>query len=191
LFATDSLLSQTAYTTYPGKTFYTGYGVGYQFGKKWELNYDGRLHLYRSENSTGNESVISKKSDGTISEHNLSHIINKGSGLGINQGFAVKYKIDTIGSEWTSDLSFNYAPSTTSQEFSTSFIKPVRNPFSGDGNLEQASTSFTAQTNLLSKLPKQLIVETGLKSSNIWFNNATEYFYQLRPVERRSAQPVL
>ncbi len=176
-FVTDSMLSQVAYTTFPTNSFYTGYGIGYQLNEKWDLNYDGRLHWNRSENSTRNTSTISRIADGSVSDKNEARSVNKSLAIGFNQGLSSRYKIDSLGSEWTSDLSFSYSPSSSEQMFGTQFILPSRSPFSGEGDLKYSSHTLTVQTNLLRKLPHDFTFETGLKSSNLWFENSTEYFY--------------
>ena len=38
LFAVDSMLSQDAFTKYPGHSYFIGYGITYRLNKKWEIN---------------------------------------------------------------------------------------------------------------------------------------------------------
>jgi hypothetical protein len=129
LFAADSLLSQDAYTTYPAHSFYTGFGVGYQFGKKWELNYDGRISFTNSDNFTDNLNGIRKISTAEKLTDNQTLVNNQGRSLNIAQGLAAKYKIDTLGSEWTTDLSYNYSPNHTDQFFTNIFNSPAQESF--------------------------------------------------------------
>ena len=163
-FSSDtSQLSQDALTRYTADNYYAGYGVGYQLNKKWELNYDGRFSRNTTGNNSKNASVISKGTQ-TLGS-NVTDVRNDGINNSINQGLNARYKIDSAGSEWTTDLSFTYSPNTTHQLFNT-----------GNGNLENQLHFFSAQTNLLKKISSGITVETGLKSTNVRFNNVTDYF---------------
>ena len=176
LFAPDTLLSQDAYTTYPTNSYYLGFGIGYQLSKKWEINYDSRLSFSDFKNATENLSQIKKISTNNLITNNNADIRNNGNSFNVTQGISTKYKIDSLGSEWTSDLSYNYAPNNTNQLFTNTFTLPLLPVSGGDGDIQTKLHFFSAQTNLLLKLPKKLIVETGLKSTNVIFNNSTDYF---------------
>src|SRR2546423_538199 len=58
LFATDSLLSQDAFSLYPTNNYYLGFGINSQVTKKWELGYDGRINYSDFVNTTNNLSQI-------------------------------------------------------------------------------------------------------------------------------------
>ncbi len=178
IFAPDSLLSQDALTRYPANSYYLGFGAGYQLNKKWEINYDGRFSYNRSRNRSINLSDISKISTSNYITRNQANVNNKAYNLGITQSASAKFKIDTIGSEWSTDLSFTHAPNNTDQRFTTIFQQPSFPPVEGDGNLHNKLNFLSVQTNLTWKLPKKLTVEAGLKTSNVWFSNSTNYFRQ-------------
>ncbi|HEX2609179.1 MAG TPA: outer membrane beta-barrel family protein [Flavisolibacter sp.] len=165
IFATDSVLRQDAFTKYGAQNYYVGYGVAVQLSKKWELNYDGRLSYNRSDNNSRNLSLIQKISNGQTASSNLTDVNNQTKNVNINQGVNLKYKIDSAGSEWTTDLSFTYAPNNTDQFYT-----------SGDGTLDNKLRFFSGQTNFLKKLPGKVTVETGLKATQIWFDNETDYY---------------
>ncbi|MFN2458257.1 MAG: outer membrane beta-barrel protein [Chitinophagaceae bacterium] len=176
LFAPDSMLSQDATTVFPTHSYYTGFGIGYQLSKKWDVNYDGRLSLNQSRNRSTNASIIKQISTGNIFTSNEANVHNKGRNFNITQSVAAKYKIDTIGSEWNTDVSYTYAPNNTSQKFITMFTLPLFPISGGDGEIDNKLHFFSAQTNLQKKLKKQVTVETGIKSTNVSFNNRTDYF---------------
>jgi iron complex outermembrane recepter protein len=175
-FAPDSLLSQTAYTKYPGDSYYTGYGIGFTFNKKWELNYDGRISLNNSHNTTNNRSTINKISTAGIITDNLAGIKNNNLSFTANQGINTKYKIDSLGSEWTTDMSYTYSNINSEQLFTTNFYTPIPALIGGDGDIKNTRHNFAAQTDLKWKLKKKFTVETGLKSSVLQFNSSTNYF---------------
>jgi iron complex outermembrane receptor protein len=165
LFSSDSILSQDATTVYSGDNYYFGYGVSYVLNKKWDLNYDGRLSYNNTENNSTNLSTISKISTSEMVNGINTNVQNKGHNANINQGFNLRYKIDSAGSEWTTDLSYTYAPNSTNQQFKT-----------GDGQLDNELHFFSAQSNIVKKLSRNLTAETGLKTTYVDFNNMTDYF---------------
>ncbi len=177
IFAADSLLSQDAYSLYPTQSYFLGYGVNTSLSKKWEISYDGRMHYSNFVNTTSNLSQKKKISTGNIFTSNQTNVANTGDNFHISQGLSLKNKIDSAGSEWSTDLSYNYSPNTSNQNFSTAFTIPAVGTFSGDGKIKTQLHFFSAQTNLLLKL-KKFTFETGLKTSFVDFNNTTNYFRQ-------------
>jgi iron complex outermembrane recepter protein len=175
-FAPDSILTQDAYTRYPSTYTYTGYGVSAEMGKKWELSYDGRISTGYATNNTINPSVINKASTGAVVTSNQGDIDNSSRTLAINQGLATKYKIDSAGSEWTVDVSYNYNNNRNNQLFVTDFSAPVVASVAGDGNIRSHRHFTTAQTDLKWKISKTFTVETGAKASLLSFRNATDFF---------------
>ncbi len=161
--ADASLLSQNALTRYAADNAYVGIGIGYQLNTKWTLNYDARWSENWSNNNSNNVSVISKNAQ--VQANYRATVINNAVNYNINQGINAKYKLDSAGSEWTTDVSFNYAPNVNHQQFNT-----------GNGKINSRLNFFTAQSNLVKKLKNSITVETGLKTSLVHFNNKTNYF---------------
>ncbi|HYE54323.1 MAG TPA: outer membrane beta-barrel protein [Chitinophagaceae bacterium] len=176
IFAPDSLLSQDAFTRYPTNSYYTGFGANYQLSDKWEISYDGRLSLNVARNRTINGSEISKISTGELVTSNEALVQNKARSYNINQGISAKYKMDSLGSEWTSDISYTYAPNNSNQLFNTVFYAPQIPSSGGDGDIKNRLQFFSAQTNIIKKFPKNYTLEGGLKTTNVWFTNETDYF---------------
>jgi hypothetical protein len=173
----DSRLSQFSYTKYPGGSAYLGFGMAYQFNPKWELAADTRIshNLNRSNNS--NTSVISQLPSENITSSNTAEVTNDGQNNNFSQGFNLKYKIDSLGSEWTTDLNYNYARYTNDQLLVNSNVFPSASKTLAVGDFGNHSHFFTVQTNLVKKLKSKMTIETGLKTSNVWFNNSTRYFF--------------
>jgi hypothetical protein len=176
LFAPDSLLRQDAFTKYPADIYYIGYGIGYELNKKWEINYDGRASLNDFNNKTDNQSSINKISTSQIITSNLNRVINDGNSFIFTNGVATKYKIDSLGSEWTNDFSFTYAHNKSDQLFNTTFYTPFIGVTGGDGNSDNKRNFFTGQTDLKWRLPKKYVIEMGLKTSVLRFTSITDYF---------------
>lgn len=178
LFAPDSMLSQDATTKYPSTACYAGYGISYQLNNKWEVTYDGRASLNDFNNKTNNQSSIYKISNGQVITRNLAKVTNDGSSFMINNGIVAKYKIDSLGSEWTNDISYTHARNNADQVFTTSFDVPSYPPLSGDGNSLNKRNFLVAQTDLKWKLKNSFTIETGLKTSLLDFNSITNYYQQ-------------
>ena len=176
IFAEDSILKQDAMTTYPGNNYDLGYGMSYELNKKWEVSYDGRVTFNDSHNSSVNESAISTISTENIFVNNIANVSNKNNSFFLSQGISSKLKMDSLGSEWTNDISYNYTPTTNNQQFITNFTKPFITSVSGDGYLKTNLGFFSAQSNLVWKFPKKFTVETGLKTTITGFKNNTDYF---------------
>jgi hypothetical protein len=176
LFASDSLLTQDAISSYPTNNYYAGFGINSQVNKKWELGYDGRINYSDFINTTINASQIKKVSANKLVTNNNSNVANNGNNFNLSQGVTAKYKIDSAGSEWSTDISYNYSPTNSNQGFTSTFIFPVFPTSSGDGKIKTHLNFFSAQTNLLYKLPKKLTIETGLKTSIVGFTNTSDYF---------------
>ncbi|HVF81393.1 MAG TPA: outer membrane beta-barrel family protein, partial [Flavisolibacter sp.] len=176
-FAQDTVLNQDALTKYPANSYYAGYGFNYELNNKWELNYDGRLSYNLGKTSSSNESIIRKISSNQTTGDNTAYINNRSKSYSINQGFNVKYKIDSAGSEWTTDLSFTYSPNNTDQVFNTiNNLTPTIGLLNGDATIENDLNFFSAATNLTKKFAKKLTVETGLKATAVHFENSNNYF---------------
>ena len=164
-FAADSVLSQDAHTRYKSDNYYIGFGIEYQLNKKWDLGYDVRFSYNGNDNLSRNNSRILKLSTGQLAGSSDVDVRNNGYSSNLTQGINTKYRIDSLGSEWTTDISYTLSPNNTDQTFTT-----------GDGTLDNRLHFFTAQTNLVKKLSGKITVETGLKTSDTRFDNSTDYY---------------
>ncbi|MFL5771684.1 MAG: outer membrane beta-barrel family protein, partial [Flavisolibacter sp.] len=109
--------------------------------------------------------VITKMESSQVIGVNVSDVLTTAKNFNFNQGINAKYKLDSVGSEWTTDLSYTLSPNETQQSF-----------VSGNGKLENNLNFFAAQTNLLKKMKKDITVETGLKTTLVGFHNTTDYY---------------
>jgi hypothetical protein len=176
IFAPDSMLQQDAFTKYPTGSYYLGYGLSKQLNKRWEVVYDGRISFNDFDNNSTNFSDIKKISSKDLVTSNQATVQTKGNTLNVSQGISSKFKWDSLGSEWTSDLTYSYAPSETVQNFSTLFTQPFFREVGGDGAIDAKLHFVSGQTNLIWKLPKKLTLESGLKSGYVGFKNEADYF---------------
>jgi len=176
LFAPDSMISQDAFTTYPAKTYFAGYGLNYELGEKWELDFSGNINLNDFNNSTDNLSEIKKISTSQTLTKNLNRVNNNGSNLLIGNGIESKLKIDTLGSEWANNIFYYYAHNTSEQFFTTTFYSPPVPNLGGDGRVDNKRNFFSAKSDLKLKMKKKFTLEAGLKSTIHSYKNVTNYF---------------
>ncbi|MDB5253546.1 MAG: TonB-dependent receptor plug, partial [Flaviaesturariibacter sp.] len=174
-FAPDSVLSQDAYTRYPASSYFIGFGASYQLTKKWDVSYDGRFNHNDSRNNSTNRSLISRVSTGTIAGDNTADVRNHGTNYNLSQGVSAKYRFDSLGSEWSTDLSFTYSPNNTEQNFLNTYFVPVKPQSTFTGEIDNKLQFFSAQTNLLKKLPWKLTMEGGVKTTSVRYDNTTRY----------------
>ncbi|RYZ27733.1 MAG: TonB-dependent receptor, partial [Chitinophagaceae bacterium] len=178
-FAADSVLSQDALTKYPAYSYYIGYGVNYAINDKWEWSYDGRFSYNINKSNSVNESIKQQIGTDKLGAQNFAMINNNGKNFSVNQGLNLKYKIDSAGSAWTTDLSYTYSPNNTDQLFTTQFVIPNNITFNGDARIENTFRFGSAATDLSKKLKGKLTVEAGLKTTAVWFDNNNNYFNQV------------
>ncbi|TCJ12435.1 TonB-dependent receptor [Flaviaesturariibacter flavus] len=174
-FVADSVLRQESFARYPANNAYMGFGVSFPAGRRWELSYDSRITLNRNSNNSSNQSTIAAAATGARSSENTALVSNSTGYLNINQGVSAKYKIDSAGSEWSTDVSVNWAPNKNNQNLQTVFQLPVTGSFLQEGLIENNLRFFAAQSNLVKKLARKLTLEGGLKATTVAFRNSTIY----------------
>ncbi len=168
-------LNQYSYTTNPSDAVSSGFGFGREYGKKWTINYDGRLSYNVNHNTTNTESTVKNTTNESILSKNNNGLKNITRNFFLNQGFSSKYKIDTSGSEWTTDASYQFSNNLGAQDYATTFSIPQINPILGTGDWTHTRHFATAQTDLKYKLPLSITLETGLKTAFQDYKSTTEY----------------
>ncbi len=174
----SSLLSQNAYTTYPSLGNYIGAGTDIAFTKKFNITYDIRLNSNNNKSHALNGSNIIKLPMQTPTGNNESGIDNKNNSLYIGNELSSKYKIDSLGSEWTVDLEYNYYHNNNSQNYTNFYYLPSKPTVFGDGVSKGRKNIFVAETELVYKMPKILTVEAGVKLTVSNSRNSAAYFYE-------------
>lgn len=183
-FAPDSVLSQDAYTRYPGQTWFGGYSFVYSPGRKWEYDFSTSTSLNKFSNRTENHSVISKISTAQVITDNLNRVSNDGSSLNFRSAVSAEMKIDSIGSVWENDIFFNFSRNRSDQVFITSYNTPLTLLTGGDGESDNRRRHFNLQSDLKLKMKNRFTFETGVKASFLYFNSVTEYYKEQSPGNR-------
>jgi biopolymer transport protein ExbD len=183
LFATDTILTQDAFTKYPGRGLYTNFGATWELNRKWEIEYDGSINLNNSKNRSDNDNLIKKISTGQTLSNNLNRVNNKNNSISIGNGFESRFKIDSLGSEWENDIFTSISSNQSSQAFGTTYYIPVILPYGGDGDADNRRYLIIVKSDLKLKLKNKITVETGLRSSTHHFTNETKYFREQNGVK--------
>ncbi|GAB2777441.1 outer membrane beta-barrel family protein [Rhabdobacter roseus] len=178
LLPNGNRIAQQAFTTFPSDVAYAGFGFGYEFSPKWEVNYDSRINYNLNNSASVNESVIRAASGGTLLSDNTNYLQNRSNVFSMSQGVTTKYKINEAGSELTTDFSYGYFENKGTQAYQTLFELPQVSELAGNGHWTNRRHVWAGQVDLRYKLPKQITLETGLKSTFQGFQSGTNYFVQ-------------
>lgn len=171
----NQTISQQAYTRTPGDALFMGYGLGYQLTPTWELNLDGRGNYGYTNSSSDNTTRIQSLLTNQLQAQNLNAVQNLGHTGSLTQGLSTRYKLDSLGSELTADLSYSYLANPTNQQYMTSFQLLTSPDQAGTGNLLSRRHFMTAKLDWLQKLPHKLTLEAGIKRSSQWFRSQSTY----------------
>ena len=175
---TDSLLAQNSYTTYPSVNNYFGGGVDMAFTKKFNVAYDARLSNTDSKSDALNNINILQNSTQALLGNNQSDIFYKTNSFYFSNTLTSKYKIDSLGSEWTADLDYNYFNNHNNQNYTNTYSLPVKPAVLGDGVNKNDKNIFVAQTDLTLKLPQKINLESGFKATISNSNTSAAYYSQ-------------
>lgn len=175
IISKDSVMRQFSHTLYPGKSAYVGFTFAYELHPKWEIATDSRISYNQSKNKSETNSGLGKADIAQIISSTISGTQNNGHNLNLAQGVNLKHKIDSLGSEWVSDLSYSYADNSNDQNILNTLVNPVNSKQALIGNTSNSSHFLTIQSDLVKKLKHAFTFETGLKSATIWFRNNTNY----------------
>lgn len=184
--AGQSLIRQQSYTKYPGKNHYTGAGIDYQVNDHFSIGYDMRLSVNNSRSIAENTIDILDGQNGILFGNNRSDIGNNGSSYYWGNNISSKYKIDSLGSEWTTSFDVNYFHGKNTQVYGNFFELPVMDTLFGDGKTDNRKNIFISQSDLVLKLPKKFTFETGVKFSYSKSRNSALYFLEEPGSEKRT-----
>ena len=173
----DSLLQQFSRTLTPGSGMYIGAGMNREINSKLSVGFDSRVSINSSQSENQNPTDIFRKSSNQVFFSTVSATQNNSRSINTNLAFNIKFKLDTIGSEWNQDLSYSFDPGINRQSLQNSFLLPFIAEQQLKGDAESQSHFLTYQGNLIKKVKGKLTFESGIKSSNLWFGNDTRYFF--------------
>lgn len=176
LFRKDSaFVAQQSYTTYPTTNNYLNGGIDVEFTSKFSAAYDLRTSYTSGKSIAESRIDFSKYPYPVVLGKNISDInsTNKTTYLGNN--ISTKYKIDSLGSEWTSQFDYSYYGNRNTQLYKNYYILQPRPTVSGDGVNNNDKNIFLLQSDLVLKLKKSFTVEAGFKATISNSKNISNY----------------
>jgi hypothetical protein len=176
IFKPDTILSQNAITTYPADAFFGSYSYDFPLSAKWDLELSTSASYNDYRNHTENSSIIKKISNSQLISNNLNRVINEGSSFNYRGGIDGILKIDSLGSEWETDLFYNYTRNSSDQRFSSNYSFPIDTITMGDGHYKNQRNYFVAKSDFKLKMKLRVTLEAGIKTSVLDFKNAADYF---------------
>jgi outer membrane receptor protein involved in Fe transport len=171
----STLLVQQSYTTYPTNNNYLNGGIDVQFTPRFNMGYDIRSSFTQGNSYALNGIDIVKEPTGALAGKNSSDIDNNNKTTFIGNNISGKYKIDTLGSEWTGQLDYNYYRYQNTQMYKNNNLLPATSAVSGDGINSNRKNIFLFQTDLVLKYPKSLTLEAGFKATVSNSQNSSNY----------------
>lgn len=180
----SSFVRQQSYTTYPGANHYVSFGLDQEINPQWSWGYDGRISANQNKSFATNL-IDALKAQGldTLGRTN-SFANNSGPSVYWGNTFYSKYKIDSLGSEWSSSLDVNLFNSRTNQDYGSDVTFPISRLVNGDGQTKVNKWSFQLQSDLVYKLKHQYTLESGVKWNLASSRNNAEYFLTESGVRR-------
>ena len=171
-----SLVAQTSYTKYPVTNHYFSTGVDVELSKKWTVGYETRFSSNRNNSVAQNDVVISKSGGALVTDINNSDINNNGLSIYWGNDFYAKKKIDSLGSEWKTEIGYDYFNNKNDQLYSNNNLLPINSFLNGDGDINNRKNILTFESDLTLKLPKKYTLETGTRFTYSSSNNSSIYF---------------
>ena len=170
------LFKQFANTKFNSTNNYIGAGINYEVNKKLSVNYDTRISATQNNSNINNNINISSLRTGNSIGQNISIVNNQGPSFFISNGIGAKYKIDSLGSEWSNTLDYTYFKANSSQEYQNLNILPVRNTLLGDGDVLNNKNTLSFKSDVVLKTKKKFTVEVGTKITYSLSKNNSVYF---------------
>lgn len=176
-FDIDSVsVLQNSYTKYPSITNYLSAGTDYSINNKWSIGLDVKFNTTKNENKSINNINISKINFAPLLAKNNSDVHNNNNAIFLSNILNSKFKIDTIGSEWTNVLEYSIFNYHNSQQYTNNYNIPSIANLNGDGDNDNDKKIFSFQSDLVLKSKHGYTFETGLKLSNSNSSNKSLYY---------------
>ncbi len=171
----DTSLTQNSDTRHKSDQFYVAYGINYDISEKLSANYDGRINLSFRNSETDNLNLILGGENHLISEIE-NNVLNNSDFLSVQQDFGLVYKLDTLGSDWDTKISYSLNSGTNLQDYYYVYNVPDTYKSAGEGENSQSRHFLVLQSDLTKLFINELKLETGIKSSYQHYNSDAEYF---------------
>ena len=170
------LFKQFANTKFNNTNNYLGAGINYQVNKKLNVSYDARISATQNNSNINNNiNILSLRTLNSIGQ-NISVVNNQGPSLFVSNAVATKYKLDTLGSEWSNAADYTYFRANSDQKYQNINILPAKNNLLGDGNILNNKNTLSYKSDLIIKTKKKYTIEVGTKLTFSESKNNSAYF---------------
>jgi len=168
----NSNLAQDAYTVYPSSGHFIRAGIDYAANKNFTIGYSTRISLYHNNSHAENNINILSDNSPTIFLQSLALANNKNKSSYFNNDIDLDYKLDSLGSEWSTSLTYNYYKVNTNQQYGNLVSIPQGvHDVLGNGEIGAERNYYMAQTDFTWKKIPRSTVEAGGKISVNHFNS--------------------
>ncbi len=172
----NALRVQQSFTKYKATTNYASGGFDYAINKKWNIALDTRFTANNNRSNVRNDiDFLTLNRQAQVGE-NISLISNVGPTYFLGNTFSTKYKIDSLGSEWTNSLDYSYYKNDNGQLYDNISIIPRKNTLFGDGIILNKKNILAFKSDLVLKTKNKITVEAGAKINYSASNNNALYF---------------
>lgn len=171
-----SLVDQRSYTRYPGANHFVNLGIDAEINKKLTIGYDMRFSNNSNRSQAENNVDISNYNTNVVTGQNESFIKNRSRSNFISNDIYAKLKLDSAGSNWETEVSFDFFRNKNDQAYNNEFILPVKPDVNGSGNIDNRKNIITVTSDLVWKLPKKYTMETGGKFNSSNSRNSSLYY---------------
>ncbi len=167
---------QQSFTKFKATTNYASSGFDYDVNKKWNIALDTRFTSNNNRSNVRNDiDFLTLNRQAQIGK-NVSLVNNVGPTYFLGNTFSTKYKIDSVGSEWTNALDYSYYKNDNAQLYDNISIIPQKNTLFGDGVILNKKNILAFKSDLVLKTISKVTIEAGTKINYSTSNNNALYF---------------
>lgn len=171
----DTNLSQNAETNSRLNQLYIGYGMNYDANENVNLNYDGRFNMSFRNSDASNINLI-ETIEGANLLNSKNSFINETEFFSLQQDIGKTVKIDSLGSDWDTKITYTHNRSNNYQDYLYEYLFPYLPTKKGEGENNQARNFFIFQSDLTYKLPYDITLETGIKSTLQRYKSSSDFY---------------
>ena len=174
LLKPDTSLFQSAETHRRASQGYLGYGISYDASEKLNLGYDGRINRSVPSSSAINTNTVRTIEDVVLTE-TVNNTENKSGFMSIRQELGALYRIDSLGSELDTRLSYTFNKNNSAQDYKIDNPASSLPGTSGSGESAQRRHFLQIQSDLTFHLPYSIRMEAGVNSTWQQYGSSSDY----------------
>jgi iron complex outermembrane recepter protein len=170
-------IQQWADTRRKSNMAFLGYGISSDLNEKFQISYDGRLNGSLPSSFSNNLNFMNNPENLNLSQ-TINNVENKSKFLSIQQDFGLVYKIDTLGSEWDTKLSYSLIDNNLSQNYNRDQSFPSSFLVLGDGTNKQQRHYMQFRSDFLYAFRNKITFETGVNLNWQEYKSNSDFFVE-------------